>query len=119
MKDGKPAPSSTPIESRPSDRPANLSPGMATLLRGNQSDPRTGTEPEPKPAEEPKQPPGHRYGLFRLSLILADLLLVALAACLAWRKGSFGFFEIALCILALALGAWLTCLALWFGKDAS
>jgi hypothetical protein len=44
---------------------------------------------------------------------VADLLLLALAARLVSAKGHIGFVEVALCVVALGLGAWLTCLAIW------
>jgi len=91
---------------------------MATLLRGNQATPMAEGGRDAKPATQtPESERRAERALLKLSLVLADVLLAVLAACLVWRKGSFGLLEIALCVLALALGAWLTCLALWFGKD--
>jgi len=114
MKEAKPASSSSAPDSATPAQPAKVSPGMAALLRRDQGTPAAETAPDAKPLE-PK--PRARLPLLKPSLVLADLLLVALAACLAWRKGSFGLVEIGLCFLALGLGAWLACLALWFDKD--
>jgi hypothetical protein len=104
-------PSSPPADSAPSAKPANISPGMAALLRGEK-------EPtaEDNHAAEPHKPSPGR-AMLKVSLMLADFLLVLLAGCLALRKGSFGFLEISLCVVALVLGAWLTCLAIWVGKN--
>jgi len=47
------------------------------------------------------------------SLILADLLLLGLVICLVFRNhGAFGFVEVSLCVIAVVMGSWLTCLAL-------
>jgi hypothetical protein len=47
-------------------------------------------------------------------MFIADILLIVLVARLAFvSHGHFGLAEAALCILALAIGAWLSCLALW------
>lgn len=90
-------------------------PGMATLLRvGN-----GGPKPEEKVApttEESAQAQKRKEWkrLVKLSLVLADVLLVLLAAWLVFKSGGrFGAMEILLCGAALGLGAWLSCLALW------
>jgi hypothetical protein len=58
-----------------------------------------------------------RRRLVQGSLFLADLFLAALIVGLLWHiRGRLGFVALALCVLALALGAWLTCLALWLEK---
>jgi len=45
---------------------------------------------------------------------VTELLLFALAARLVFTaNGHFGFLEIALCVIAVGMGAWLSCLALW------
>jgi hypothetical protein len=47
-------------------------------------------------------------------LFIADILHIGLVAKLAFVSHSqFGFFEVTLFILALSVGAWLSCLALW------
>jgi hypothetical protein len=87
---------------------------MATLLKAGNG----GAKPEERmpAAEEEKVAGSERKDRKRLkaSLVIADLLLVFLAARLVFRSGGhFGFVEVLLCAAALALGAWLTCLALW------
>jgi hypothetical protein len=52
--------------------------------------------------------------IVQVSLFFADLLLLGLAARLALKaRGSLGITDLTLCVLALVLGAALTCLALW------
>jgi ABC-type tungstate transport system substrate-binding protein len=59
-----------------------------------------------------------RRRLVQASLFLADLFLAALIVGLLLKiRGPLGFLALALCVLALALGAWLTCLALWLEKS--
>ena len=114
-----PAPSAEPPrESHPSANPPRLTPGMAALLRGNDANPKAEpkdqvkSSPDAKPALPPPATPRSRA--VQISLIVADLLLLALAARLVLKaKGHLGLIEIALCIVALGLGAWLSCLALW------
>ena len=90
---------------------------MATLLRGTAPKPaeEVKTPAEPKPNGAPAQParPATKNRAIRVSLVVADLLLLALAARLVSAKGHIGFVEVALCVVALGLGAWLTCLAIW------
>jgi hypothetical protein len=89
------------------------------LLRGTNS--KTGTEPvkeEQRPtngdSQTPSKTPADRNRSIKISLIVADVLLLALAARMVLKaEGHFGFIEIALCVVALGLGAWLSCLALW------
>ena len=107
MKEAK-EPSAAPASG---DQPRGLSPGMATLLRGDNCSPTNGaaqTEGQSQIAEKP----GSKR-MLRASLVLADLLLFALAARLVFRShGHFGFIEVMLCIVAVGLGAWLSCLAI-------
>lgn len=114
MREAKPTSSSPSPDSATPAQPANISPGMATLLRRNQA---TATETEATPASQKPAPINEKLPLLKISLLVADLLLLGLAACLAWRKGSFGLVEAGLCVLAVGLGAWLACLALWFARD--
>ncbi len=56
----------------------------------------------------------HRRGLVQISLVVADVLLFCLAVLLIFRAGGhLGFVEIGVSVLALGLGAWLSCLAIW------
>jgi hypothetical protein len=57
-------------------------------------------------------PAGKR--LIRGSLVLADITLVGLVvAYVVTTRHHFGLLETAVCVLAMGLGAWLACLALW------
>jgi hypothetical protein len=68
----------------------------------------------PKPPSEEPPVPLLRQPWLRLSLIGADLLLLGLAARLILRAhGRVGWVEILLCVVAVGMGAWLSCLALW------
>jgi hypothetical protein len=84
----------------------NLSPGMAALVRGNGAAQSEGEG-------EPRRPvPSRGLKLIQVSLLLADLLLVALAVRLVVKAdSSLGFVGVALCVFAMALGAWLFWLA--------
>ena len=93
-------------EEGPGRKAENLSPGMAALMRGRGPGQPTGNEEAKRPAVSPG------LKLVRVSLVLADLLLVALAARLAIKGGGpLGFIGAALCVLAVGLGAWLFWLA--------
>ena len=93
-----------------------VTPGMAALLRGGNGGPK-GQKPsetlDKKDGENAAA--GHRKRkVIQASMMVADLLLVLLVMRLALVSGGrFGFFEVTLCILALGIGAWLSCLALW------
>jgi len=103
--------------------PAHLSPGMASLLRrGN------GLEEPEAPGDTPQQArdpaavslPLGASPVVRGSLFLADALLVGLAVWMrAKAPGSLGGAGIALCLFALLLGAWLSCLALWLNRPGA
>src|SRR5260221_651357 len=120
---GSPEPSPiTPAESAqqpavPSS-PAPLTPGMATLLRGSKPLPKSDTKDQAYPSPNSQSPPAPgaptRSRAVQISLIVADALLLALATRLVLKaNGHLGFVEITLCVVALGLGAWLSCLALW------
>ena len=106
--------------------PSVLSPGMATLLRGrNGGEPHAVATQPPLLASEPEAnganaipavsaEPVPRRRHLQMALALADLLLLVLAARLAWwSSGPLGLLGIALCVVAVATGAWLACLAIW------
>ncbi len=114
-------------------RLARLTPGMAALLRGSNggsklendaAKPRALGEPPTPEAElqaQPESPPAAPTSRprrkVRVSLVLADLLFLGLAARLIFKPGGpNGFIEMALCALALLVGAWLSWLALWWEK---
>jgi hypothetical protein len=104
-KEPPPAAAAAPAEG-PAPKPETLSPGMAALMRSKAA---AQSEGKAEPAG-PLSPRGLK--LIRLSLLLADVLLVALAVRLVVRAdGPLGFIGAALCVLAMALGAWLFWLA--------
>lgn len=105
-----------------SGRPENSSetpqvtPGMAALLRGGNGklDEEGAAEALEKRDAENRAAVARRRTLIQGSMMIADLLLVVLVMRLAFvSRGHFGFFEIVLSVLALSIGAWLTCVALW------
>jgi hypothetical protein len=84
------------------------------LLRGGNGTPKSAN------SSENSQSLGQRNfrwkKLIQISLILADLALLGLAARLALKaNGQLGGTDLTFCIIALVLGAGLTCLA--FGWD--
>ena len=96
-----------------------LTPGVASLLRGTQTDSppetpaRKPADPKPAPASDTR-PSIFRNPLVAGSFILADVVLLVLATRLVLTaKTELGFLEILLCIVAVGMGAWLACLALW------
>ncbi len=96
--------------------PTKLSPGMATLLKGPNGSPNENRLPAAD--ERQRVENGRRRRLLQTSLVLADVLLFALAARLVFKSGGhFGFLEAMLCVAAIGLGAWLSCLALWREKS--
>ena len=125
LKSAQPPPDSTQTGGQSS----TVTPGMAALLRVDQegkpaSSPATKSESKPAgedpspptPAAPPAEVPFTKW-MFRASLIFADLLLFGLAAWLILKGGHpLSWLQIALCILAVAMGAWLTCLGLWWGR---
>ena len=92
---------------------AEVTPGMAALLRGgNGKEPQNGDKPQQ--AEESRAATGRKRLVIQGSLFVADVLVIGLVVRLAFvSHGRFGVIEVALSILALAIGAWLSCLALW------
>jgi hypothetical protein len=105
-----------PVSAGPenSSEKAKVTPGMAALLRGGNGE---GKEPDPANKAETAEGIAQRARkrmLIQGSLFAADLVVVGLVARLAFvSHGRFGFVEVALSIFALAIGAWLSCLALW------
>lgn len=105
MKETKISPPST--EAAP--QPASLSAGMATLLRGK----------PPQDESVPKSPPAEvgrarHKRLLQVSLVMADVMLLGvILRFLLQTHQPLGFSGLSLGLLALTLGAWLSCLALW------
>ena len=121
LKDGNSeTPSGTPAgeKSSPPDTDSEtpetgrLSPGMASLLRKPAEKESPSNAEQTSAAEKPPRPSNPR--LLRTSLVVADVLLLALTFHLVLKSpGRLGYFEVILCIVAIALGGWLTCLAIW------
>jgi len=100
-----PAPAPAAAEG-PALKADNLSPGMAALVRGGGAVQSEGEAAPPRPV------PSRGLKLIQVSLLLADILLVALAVRLVVKAdGPLGFMGAALCVFAMALGAWLFWLA--------
>jgi hypothetical protein len=96
-----------------SSEKAKVTPGMAALLRGGNGEDK-GQEAISKEVSEDVTGRARKRMLIQGSLFVADILVIGLVARLAFvSHGQFGFVEVALSILALAIGAWLSCLALW------
>src|SRR4051812_44259422 len=64
-----PTVSSSPPEAASSVQPANISPGMATLLRGNREQPKPEPHAESKPPAQPNPTlPEQNHSLLKISL---------------------------------------------------
>ena len=95
-----------PAASASSQPSANAPRGVASLLKAQHTQ-----EEEPKAPSVPLPHP-HR-NLARVSLWAADMLLLGVAAYMAFGTGEpLSAARILLCILALLMGAWLSLLAL-------
>lgn len=94
---------------------AEVTPGMAALLRGGNGAAKEVQNGEhSEQAEENRAATRRKRLLIQVSLFAADILVIGLVARLAFvSHGRFGLIEMTLSILALAVGAWLSCLALW------
>ncbi len=106
----------SPPSSERADEPATLSPGVASLLRGANGESKSPSSHPGPSGLDSSAPPGRSRSrrLLRASLFLADLLLLTFAARLIFHaEGPLGLASIALGVVAVLLGAWLTCLALW------
>ena len=107
-------------------QPTSVTPGMAALLRVGNGGPKPETQSPhgtpPSQSEPPVSPGAARRGkwVLRVSLFAADALLLGLAARLVFKSsGPLSFLETALCVVAVMMGAWLSCLALcWAWKKA-
>ena len=100
-------------EQRSASKPVNISPGVGALLRGangfkkSQNESQTGETLPIRQALPQKR-------LIQAALIGGDLLLLGLAARLAWKAGGpLDMSDLMLCLIALILGAALSCLAFW------
>jgi hypothetical protein len=87
---------------------------VAALLRGGNGDAKTQSQSAETDDPVKTQAAARKRKMVQASLVVADLLLTGLVARLAFvSDGRFGFVEVVLCVAALAIGAWLSCLALW------
>ena len=99
----------------PSEKP-QVTPGMAALLRGGNGDPKEQKFPDESPPidSEVLAAAARKRKLIQVSMFLADVVVLGLVGRLAFvSHGHFGFVEFTLCVLALVIGAWISCLALW------
>lgn len=95
-----------PAAASPSQPGANISRGVASLLKAQPAE-------ESNPKEPPAQPPHPQRNLARASLWAADLLLLGVTAYLTFGTSEpLSTPRILLCIAALVMGAWLSVLAL-------
>lgn len=107
-----------PVSAGPQNSPeeAKVTPGVAALLRGGNGE-SNGSHAAGRSRLSEEEDSARRTRnrvLIQASLFVADLLVIGLVARLAFvSHGQFGIDEVALSILALAVGAWLSCLALW------
>jgi hypothetical protein len=106
-------PKAAPLPAGPPAEPVSITPGVAALLRGGNGTPQAALEADAEqPAQPAAAPPGKR--LLQASLVLADLLLLVFVTRLILAAhGPMGIIQLGLCVLALMVGAWLSCLALW------
>ena len=96
----------------------SVDPGLGSLLRGGKSSETPTTEATDEAAN---LVPTHarQTRLIQCSLIAADLLLVGLAALIVFKRTApLGFVEALLCFAAVALGAWLSCLAVMLDTES-
>jgi hypothetical protein len=105
---------SAPTGQQSSPEKAQVTPGMAALLRGGNGESKEKPAADQPVSDAERLAAARKKKLVQASMFIADLLLMALIARLAFvSHGHFGFFEVTLCVLALAIGAWLSCLAIW------
>ena len=90
-----------------------VSPGVGVLLRGGNGKP-TAAEGQERGVHEPR----FRWKrLIQMSLLLADLVLLGLVERLSLKShGALGGTDLTFCVVALVLGAGLTCLAFAWDK---
>ena len=93
-----------------------VDPGLSVLLQG--SAPNGPATPKVAPATRPDKP-GHagNHTLLRWSLVGADVVVCALVLLFAAAKpGRLSTVELLLCVLAMGVGAWLSCVAVMLGE---
>ena len=99
---------------KPSEK-IQVTPGMVALIRGGNGETNQQAPATQLPVDARALAAAVRTKKFlKASLLIADFLLVVLVTRLAFvSHGHFGLFEVTLSVFALAIGAWLSCLALW------
>jgi hypothetical protein len=110
-----------PPSSQPVSKPGTVSTGVATLMRGVKTPAKPSltlvqplAKPQPRGGEAARGQSQRSNLPMRVSLVLADVVMIGLVARMAFRNTEpLGALELTLCILAMLLGAWLACLALW------
>ena len=109
MTDGSRVP---PAEKSAPDSPS-ISPGVGALLRGANGFRKTQNESEAEAKLAQRQATPQKR-LIQAALVGSDVLLLGLAARLAWKvSGPLDVGDLTLCLVALILGAALSCLAFW------
>ncbi len=95
-----------------------VDPGLSVLLHG--SAPNGPATPKVVPAARPDAPSRTaNHTLLRWSLVGADVVVCALVLLFAAAKpGRLSTVELLLCLLAMGVGAWLSCVAVMFGKTS-
>lgn len=104
---------------------ARVTPGVATLISGNRETDSTQRAASIQPAEETPsrqvdRPDVHtvaRTTRLRWMLVAADVALCGMAAIVLLRSPKLRPEEIALCVAAILLGAWLGCSAWMLDRD--
>ena len=100
----------SPIASTSAEE-VNIDPGLHSLLRGGKPTAASPTEGTDAAAQVVSNLVRQTRWI-QCSLIGADVLLSGLAALIVFkRQAPLGFGEALLCFAAVALGAWLSCLA--------
>lgn len=102
-----------PPAEKSASNPAHISSGVSTLLRGTNGFKKVQNESESAQALPRRQTMPEKR-LVQAFLVGGDLLLLGLAARLAWKTGGpLEIGDLMLCLIALILGAAFSCLALW------
>ena len=95
--------------------PASLSPGMASLLRAQHE---AAKAQSARLSVPPRPVHASNRAVLLVSLVAADVLLVALAAWLVFSlPGRPSWPRFAACAGVVGAGAWLSCLALWVTRN--
>ena len=104
---------------------ARVTPGVATLISGHRETDSTQRSVGDLPAEETPCRPVERPNVhtvarttrLRWMLVAADVVLCGMAAIVLLRSPKLRPEEIALCVAAVLLGAWLGCSAWMLDRD--